>query len=227
LRSSTLIRSIARSARRSNGNETRADRFHLNGTAYEDPFHQCLPGHVNGTGENGGWENNSYGIQFDCLNSLGTNGGGGRSSCVVCSDEQPCLFDVLAVRQSHAPSSLPPRPLLLPYRFAAVAPTAQSQQRTPAAAIYSTGQVRSDPRASSAPLCVSLVSQDPGETKNLAKAMPALAASMRTTLDTYQPYVPVLTPSNLACYNCSFNASVMWQGYPGPGCIAKAPAGQQ
>ena len=30
-----------------NGNETRADRFHANGSVYEDPFHECLPGHVN------------------------------------------------------------------------------------------------------------------------------------------------------------------------------------
>ena len=66
-----------------NGNETRADRFHANGSVYEDPFHECLPGHVNG----------SYGLQFDCINSLGQGGGGGRMSCVVCSDEQPCLFE--------------------------------------------------------------------------------------------------------------------------------------
>jgi hypothetical protein len=135
-----------------NGNETRADRFHANGSVYEDPFHECLPGDVNG----------SYGIQFDCHNSLGQNGGGGRMSCVVCSDDQPCLFDVIA---------------------------------------------------------------DPLETKNIAKAMPSLAASMRVTLDTYLPYVPSLTPGNLDCYNCSsktsWNASAMWQRYPGPGCIAK------
>ena len=60
-----------------------ADRFHANGSVYEDPFHECLPGHVNG----------SYGLQFDCINSLGQGGGGGRMSCVVCSDEQPCLFE--------------------------------------------------------------------------------------------------------------------------------------
>lgn len=60
-----------------------------------------------------------------------------------------------------------------------------------------------------------------GETKNLAKQMPALAASMKKTLDSYLPYVPALTPQNLACYNCSFNRATMWQGYPGPGCIKK------
>jgi hypothetical protein len=32
-----------------NGNETRADRFHPNGSVYEDPFHECLPGSFNGT----------------------------------------------------------------------------------------------------------------------------------------------------------------------------------
>jgi hypothetical protein len=122
-----------------NGNETRADRFYPNGSVYEDPFHECLPGDVNG----------SYGIHFDCINSLGIGGGGGRMSCVVCSDDQPCLFDVIA---------------------------------------------------------------DPGETKNLAKAMPTLAASMKETLDTYLPYVPQLSPGNLDCYNCSFNATAMWRG---------------
>eukprot|EP01051_Picozoa_sp_SAG22_P005825 SAG22_NODE_359_length_11758_cov_4.094254_16_plen_125_part_00 len=89
-----------------------------------DTCTRSLPGDFNG----------SYGIQFDCINALGQGGGGGRMSCVVCSDDQPCLFDVLA---------------------------------------------------------------DPGETKNLAKAMPALAASMKTTLDSYLPYVPALTPANL------------------------------
>ena len=62
---------------------------------------------------------------------------------------------------------------------------------------------------------------DPGETKNLAMSMPALAASMKNTLDSYLPYVPALSPANLACYNCSFDKNLMWKGYPGPGCIAK------
>lgn len=131
-----------------NGNETRADRFHANGSVYEDPFNLCLPGHGNVT----------YGMQFDCINALGQGGGGGRVSCVVCSDDRPCLFDVIA---------------------------------------------------------------DPGETKNLAAEMPTLAKTMKATLDSYLPYVPALTPENLACYNCSFDAKVMWQGYPGPPCIAK------
>jgi hypothetical protein len=63
--------------------------------------------------------------------------------------------------------------------------------------------------------------QDPGETNNLARKMPALAESMKKTLDGFLPYVPALTPGNLACYNCSFDVAEMWQGYPGPGCIAK------
>jgi hypothetical protein len=74
-----------------NGNETRADRFHPNGSVYEDPYHECLPGAVNG----------NYGYQFDCINALGQGGGGGRMSCVVCSDDQPCLFDVLAGVIAH------------------------------------------------------------------------------------------------------------------------------
>ena len=135
-----------------NGNETRADRFHANGSVYEDPFNLCLPGKINGS---------NYGLQFDCLNSLGQRGGGGRVSCVVCSDKDPCLFDVIA---------------------------------------------------------------DPGETQNRAKELPALAASMKHTLDGFVPYVPSLTPGNLDCYNCSFNRTTMWQGYPGPGCIAKRHA---
>lgn len=76
-----------------NGNETRADRFHANGSVYEDPYHECLPGAVNG----------SYGMQFDCINALGQGGGGGRMSCVVCSDDRPCLFDVLADPGTHLP----------------------------------------------------------------------------------------------------------------------------
>ena len=35
-----------------NGNETRADRFHPNGSVYEDPYHECLPGSFNGTASN-------------------------------------------------------------------------------------------------------------------------------------------------------------------------------
>ena len=83
-----------------NGNETRADRFHVNGSVYEDPHHACLPGHVNG----------SYGLQFDCINALGQGGGGGRMSCVVCSDDQPCLFDVLAVRPKTSSQRTAGRP---------------------------------------------------------------------------------------------------------------------
>jgi hypothetical protein len=63
-----------------------------------------------------------------------------------------------------------------------------------------------------------------GETRNLAKEMPETVAQMRVTLDTFVPYVPTLTKGNLDCYNCSFNVTEMWSGYPGPGCIAKGAA---
>ena len=69
--------------------------------------------------------------------------------------------------------------------------------------------------------CLFDVLADEGETQNLAKKIPALATSMKATLDSYLPYVPALSPANLACYNCSFDRVVKWQGYPGPGCIAK------
>ena len=32
---------------------------------------------------------------FDCVNSVGQAGGGGRDSCVVCTNADPCLFDVM------------------------------------------------------------------------------------------------------------------------------------
>lgn len=54
--------------------------------------------------------------------------------------------------------------------------------------------------------------------------MPETVAQMRVTLDTFVPYVPTLTKGNLDCYNCSFNVTEMWSGYPGPGCIAKGAA---
>ena len=63
------------------GNETQAKRFHENGSTYNDPHNPCLLPVWN---------------QFDCTNSVGQGGGGGRQSCVVCTDAQPCLFDVLA-----------------------------------------------------------------------------------------------------------------------------------
>jgi hypothetical protein len=63
------------------GNETQAARFHKNGTNYVDPHNPCLL---------------PVFMTFDCKNSVGQNGGGGRQSCVVCSDMQPCLFEVNA-----------------------------------------------------------------------------------------------------------------------------------
>lgn len=132
------------------GNETRADRFHANGSVYEDPYNLCLPGDVNG----------SYGIQYDCHNSLGQNGGGGRMSCIVCSDDRPCLFDVIA---------------------------------------------------------------DPGETKNLASILPEMVTTMKAQLAKYTVYVPPLSQGNLDCYDCAFNQTEVWSGFPGPGCRTKKP----
>jgi len=61
------------------GNETQAKRFYSNGSTYDDPFNACLVPIFN---------------TFDCVNSRGVGGGGGRSSCVVCTNKEPCLFDV-------------------------------------------------------------------------------------------------------------------------------------
>jgi len=60
--------------------ETQAVRFRENGTNYVDPFNKCL----------------SATTVFDCVDSLGENGGGGRQSCHVCTPQSPCLYDVLA-----------------------------------------------------------------------------------------------------------------------------------
>lgn len=57
--------------------ETQAVRFLENGTTYPDPFNKCL----------------SSTLVFDCVDSLGERGGGGRQSCHVCTPESPCLYD--------------------------------------------------------------------------------------------------------------------------------------
>ena len=61
------------------GNETQAKRFNKDGSTYDDPHNACLQPRVD---------------LFDCVNSVGQHGGGGRRSCVVCTNERPCLFDV-------------------------------------------------------------------------------------------------------------------------------------
>ena len=62
------------------GNETQAKRFHANGSTYLDPYNPCLlPIYTT----------------FDCVNSVGQAGGGGQDRCVVCTNDQPCLFDVM------------------------------------------------------------------------------------------------------------------------------------
>ena len=60
--------------------ETQAVRFYQNGTNYDDPHNPCL----------------SPTTVFDCVDSLGERGGGGRESCHVCTPASPCLYDVLA-----------------------------------------------------------------------------------------------------------------------------------
>lgn len=60
--------------------ETQSVRFHPNGSSYADPHNPCL----------------SATTVFDCADSWGENGGGGRQSCHVCTPEAPCLFDVIA-----------------------------------------------------------------------------------------------------------------------------------
>lgn len=62
------------------GNETQAMRFYANGSTYDDPHNPCLTPVFK---------------TFDCVNSVGQKGGGGRDSCVVCTDESPCLYDVM------------------------------------------------------------------------------------------------------------------------------------
>lgn len=62
--------------------ETQAVRFRENGTNYADPFNKCL----------------SATTVFDCVDSLGENGGGGRQSCHVCTPQSPCLYDGTCVR---------------------------------------------------------------------------------------------------------------------------------
>lgn len=68
--------------------------------------------------------------------------------------------------------------------------------------------------------CLFDVLRDPGETTNLATSMPTMVTHMHNRLrDFADPYVPELSPGELACYNCSFDAQAHWHGYVGPGCI--------
>ena len=61
--------------------------------------------------------------QFDCTNSVGQGGGGGRQSCVVCTNEHPCLFDVLA--DEGETTNLAKRP-----EFASIVQTMQAKLAT-------------------------------------------------------------------------------------------------
>eukprot|EP00912_Choanoflagellata_sp_UC4_P001654 UC4_evm1s1050 len=60
-------------------NETQAVRFYKNGSTYMDPHNGCL---------------SPPKIIFDCVDSLGENGGGGQMRCEVCTPTQPCLFEL-------------------------------------------------------------------------------------------------------------------------------------
>lgn len=68
--------------------------------------------------------------------------------------------------------------------------------------------------------CLFDVLNDPSETKNLAKVLPAILSTMVTKLATFQFYVPALSPANLACYTCGDHPpSRWWQNFSGPCCV--------
>ena len=76
--------------------------------------------------------------------------------------------------------------------------------------------------------CLFEVLSDPSETKNLAKAanqtIKLLIEKMATKLKSYKIYLPALTPSQLACYNClspkQWNSH--WKGWAGPCCLSNS-----
>ena len=69
-------------------------------------------------------------------------------------------------------------------------------------------------------LCAHAISLD-----NLAKTLPEITAKMAAKLATYTPYVPTLSPANLACYTCGQNSTapphLWWQDFSGPCCVKK------
>ena len=69
------------------------------------------------------------------------------------------------------------------------------------------------------------VRADETESKNLAQANGALVATMAARLKSYVPYVPELSPANLACYECGNTSDappkLWWQGFSGPCCVRK------
>jgi arylsulfatase B len=77
--------------------------------------------------------------------------------------------------------------------------------------------------------CVFDVLADPLETTNVASANASLVALLAAKLAVFNnPYIPsVLTPANLACYNCTLSDSKgigKWGSFWGPCCIAKTPS---
>jgi len=77
--------------------------------------------------------------------------------------------------------------------------------------------------------CLFEVISDPSETTNLAAANPDIVAKMAQTLETFKPYVPTLTPDNLACYDCGDGPRappvLFWQNFSGPCCVRKSAKG--
>ena len=76
--------------------------------------------------------------------------------------------------------------------------------------------------------CLFDVRDDPSETKNLAAGNAAVVKSMLAKLVSYVPYIPDLTPGNLACYSCAAELHappvLWWQNFSGPCCILKKEA---
>lgn len=62
-------------------------------------------------------------------------------------------------------------------------------------------------------------SADPSEKSNVAAANPSVVTTMRAKLATYQPYVPVLSPETLACFDCTTTSQ--FGNYAGPCCIRR------
>ena len=75
--------------------------------------------------------------------------------------------------------------------------------------------------------CLFDVRADPSEYNNLAEAMPTIVTVMVAKLASYIPYVPDMTPGNLACYTCppasgaTGRPQLWWQGFSGPCCKPK------
>ena len=71
--------------------------------------------------------------------------------------------------------------------------------------------------------CLFDVLADPTELHNLASSLPDVVKTMAAKMATYRPYVPSLSPEELACYTCGDNNTDppkrWWQGFSGPCCV--------